>query len=180
MNICAEMCSKVIPNKYSVKVSAWDIVRLNIAANIITKIMENIGGGANGTQTSDPMLRALNASSSIWRKSWIPWLDCKDDSDLCAMVAVSVFFDTMYLHGPPQRVIAFFKSHPKIININELPSGLLTNAKRKRAVPKAPDAELHVRPLNLLGFSGCLLLGDFKLLKLLGDGRMGEEFPPPH
>ncbi len=37
MNICTEMCSKVVPNEYSVKVHAWDIVCLNIAANIITK-----------------------------------------------------------------------------------------------------------------------------------------------
>jgi hypothetical protein len=128
--ICTQMCSKVVPNQYSVKVRAWGIVRLNIAANIITKITENIGGCANLAQTSDPMLRVLNTSTSIQRKSWVPWLNCKDDSDLCAVVVVSILSDTMYLHGLSPHAIAFFKSHPKLINVNELPSGLLKNTKR--------------------------------------------------
>jgi hypothetical protein len=112
MNIGTEMRSKVVPNQYSVKVSARDIVCLNIAANIITKITENIGVCANGVQTCDPTLRVLNTSMSIWRKSWVPWLDCKDDSDPCAVVVVSIFSDTMYLYGLPPHAIAFFKSHP--------------------------------------------------------------------
>ncbi len=170
INICTEMRSKVVPNQYSVKVRAWNIVRLIIVANVIAKIMENIGGCANGAQTSDPTLRALNTSTNIWRKSWVPWLDCKDDSDLCTMVVVSILSDTMYLYGPPPRAIAFFKSHTKLVNVNELPSGHLKNAKRKRAVPKAPDAELHVRPLSLVGFSIRLFLCDFKLLQSLRDG----------
>jgi hypothetical protein len=146
-----------------VKVSACDIVCLNIAANVIKKYTENIGGSANGAQKSDPMSRVLNTSTSIWRKSWVPWHN-HNDSDLCAMVVVSILSDTMDLHSPSPHAIAFFKSRPKLININELPSGLLKNANRKRAVPKALDAELHVRSLSLVGFNGCLLLGDFKLL----------------
>jgi hypothetical protein len=39
MNICAEMCSKVVPNEYSVKVCSWDNVRLNIVANIIMLVV---------------------------------------------------------------------------------------------------------------------------------------------
>jgi hypothetical protein len=73
MSIRAEMRIKVVPNEYSVKVCVWDIACLNITANKITKIMENVGCVANGAQTSDP---------SIWRKNWVPWLDCKDYSDL--------------------------------------------------------------------------------------------------
>ncbi len=69
-------------------------------------------------------------------------------------------------------------SHPKLVNVNELPSGVLKNTKRKRAVLKAPDEELHVRLLSLVGFSGHLLLGEVKLLKSLGDGLTGEEIPP--
>ncbi len=145
INICTEMRSKVVPNQYSVKVRAWNIVCLNIAANVTTKITKNIGGCANGTRTSDPTLRALNTSTNIWRKSWVPWLDRKDDSDLCAVVIVSILSDMMYLYGPPPHAIAFFKSHTKLVNVNELPSGHLKNAKRKRAVPKAPDAVLYVR-----------------------------------
>ncbi len=90
------------------KVRAWDIVRLNTTANIIKKIMENVAGGAKGAQTSDSTSRMLNTSTSIWRKSWVPWLDCKDNSDLYAMVVVPVLSDTMYLHGPPLHDIAFF------------------------------------------------------------------------
>ncbi len=96
INICTEMRSKVVPNQYSVKVCAWNIVCLNFAANVIPKIMENIGGCANGMQTSDPMSRVLNTSTNIWRKNWVPWLDCKDDSDLCAVVVVSILSDTMF------------------------------------------------------------------------------------
>jgi hypothetical protein len=140
INICTEMRSKVVPNQYSVKVHAWNIVHFNIAANVIAKIMENIGGCANGVQASDPTTRVLNTSTNIWRKSWVPWLDCKDDSDLCAVVVVSILSDTIYFYGPHPHAIAFFRSHTKLVNINELPSGHLKNAKRKRAVPKAPYA----------------------------------------
>jgi hypothetical protein len=48
IHVCAEMHSKVVSNQYSVKVHAWDIVCLNIGANVIAKIMENIGGCAYG------------------------------------------------------------------------------------------------------------------------------------
>jgi hypothetical protein len=178
VNICTEMHSKVVPNQYSVKVRACDIVCLNIVANVVAKITESIGGCANGAQTSDPTLRVLNTSTNIWRKSWVPWHDCKDDSDLRAVVVVSILSDKMYLYSPPPRAIAFFMSHTKLVNVNEFPSGHLKHAKRKRAVPKAPDVELHVRLLSLVGFSGCLLLCDFKLLQLLRDGLTGEEFPP--
>jgi hypothetical protein len=179
MNICAEMHSKVVLNEYSVKVCAWDVVCLNIAANIITIITENIGGGANSVQTSDPLSRALITSTSIQRKSWVPWLDCKDNSDLCVMVVVPILFDMVYRHIPPICAIVFFKTHPKLININELPSGLLNNAKRKRVVPEAPEAELNIRLLSLIGLRERLLLGDVKLLKLLVDGLMRDKTPPP-
>jgi hypothetical protein len=159
VNLHAEMCSKVIPHENFVEVGAWDIVCLNIIANIIMKITENVGGGANGTQTSDPMSRVLNTPTSAWRKSWIPLLECKDKSGFCTVVVMSAFSDTISLHGPP----LFFQSHPKLINVNELPSGILKNTKSKMAVPKAPDAELHIRPLGLAGFSRCLLLSDVKL-----------------
>jgi hypothetical protein len=48
MNIRAEKRSKVFPNEYSVKVRAWDIACLNIAANTITTKTKNVGGGASG------------------------------------------------------------------------------------------------------------------------------------
>jgi len=43
------MCGKIIPNKNSMEVSAGDIVRLNIPADVVTEVAEYVGGGANST-----------------------------------------------------------------------------------------------------------------------------------
>ncbi len=95
-----------------------------------------------------------------------PWWWCPSSLTRCTFTA------------QPPRAIAFFDNHPNLVNVNKLPSGLLKNTKRNRAVLKMPDAELHIRLLSLVGFSGSLLLGGVKLLKLLGDGLTGEELPP--
>jgi hypothetical protein len=43
------MRSKVVPNEHPMKISAGDIVRLNIRAHVVAKVAEYVGGGANGT-----------------------------------------------------------------------------------------------------------------------------------
>ena len=157
MNIGTEMRSKVVPNQYSVKVHAWNIVHFNIAANVIAKIMENIGGCANGVQASDPTTRALNTSTNIWRKSWVPWLDCKDDSDLCTMVVVSILSDTMHLHCPSPSAVASLKCSPKLINVDEPPTWHLKNAKGWGAIPESPHLKLNIWLLRLVAFGRCPL-----------------------
>ena len=49
VDICAVMCSKVVPNEHPMKISAGDIVRLNIRAHVVAKVTEYVGGGVNGT-----------------------------------------------------------------------------------------------------------------------------------
>ena len=43
------MRSKVVPNEHPMEIGAGDIVRLNIHANVVAKVAEYVGGGANGT-----------------------------------------------------------------------------------------------------------------------------------
>jgi len=49
MDVCAVMRSKVVPNEHPMEISAGDIVLLNIGAHVVTKVVEYVGGGANGT-----------------------------------------------------------------------------------------------------------------------------------
>ena len=49
MDVCTVMRSKVVPNEHPMKISAGDIVRLNIRAHVVTKVAEYVGGSANGT-----------------------------------------------------------------------------------------------------------------------------------
>ena len=59
--------------------------------------------------------------------------------------------------------------NPELIDVNELASGHLKNSERGGAVKKAPDTELDVLPLSLIGFSGSPLLRNLQLSKALGD-----------
>ncbi len=54
------------------EIGAEDIVLLNIHTNIVAKVAEDIGGGANGMQTSDPVSRTLDTSANMCRQSRIP------------------------------------------------------------------------------------------------------------
>ncbi len=82
------MCRKVIPDENPMEIGAGDIVRLNIHANVVTKIPKDIGGGANGTQTSDPASRMPDTSTNMCRQAWIPRLDGDDDSHLISLPAM--------------------------------------------------------------------------------------------
>ncbi len=95
------MRSKIVPNEHLMEIGAGNIVRLNIRTNVVAKVTEDIGGGANGTQTSNPASRMLDASSNMFMQSWIPQLNGKDDGHLHAMVVMPVLTDSMYCYGPP-------------------------------------------------------------------------------
>jgi len=103
MNVRAVMRSKIVPNEHPMEIGAGDIVRLNIHTNMVTKVVEDIGGGANGTQTSDPASRMPNTSANMCRQSRIPRLNGKDDGHLHAMVVMPVLTDMVYRYGPPRR-----------------------------------------------------------------------------
>ena len=49
MDVCAVMRGEVVPDEHPMKISAGDIVRLNICAHVVAKVVEYVGGGANGT-----------------------------------------------------------------------------------------------------------------------------------
>jgi hypothetical protein len=131
---------------------AGDIVRLNIRTNVATYNAEDIVGGANGTQTSDPALRMLNTSANMYRQIWIPRLNGKDDGHLDAVVVIPVLTDTMYHYSPPPSAVTLLQCHPKLVNVNQPPSGHLKLTERRRTVPKPPHAKLHVQVLRLLAF----------------------------
>ena len=157
VNICAVMHSKIVPNEHPMEIGAGDIVRLNIHTNIVTKVMEDIIGGANGMQTFDPVSRTLNTSTNMCRQSRIPRLDGKDDGHLDAVLVMSVLMDTMHCNGPPPSAVTLLQCHPKLNNVNQPPSGHLEHTKRRGTVPKPPHMKLHVRMLRLVAFGRCSL-----------------------
>ena len=116
------MCGQIIPNKNSMEVSAGDIVRLNIPADVVAEVTKYIGRGSSGTYTADPTSRAINTPSNMRRESWIPWLNGKDHGYFHTVMVVSVLTDTQHLHGPPPRAITFFQRYTKLVEINQLPS----------------------------------------------------------
>ena len=102
------MCGEVVPDKYSMKVGAGDIVRLNIPADIIAKVSEDINYCSNSTPALDPSSRSLNASSNMWSQGRIPRLYRKDDCNFYTVVVVSILTDTMHLCGPSPRAVTLF------------------------------------------------------------------------
>ena len=134
------------------EIGAGDIFRLNIRTNVVAKVAEDIGGGANGTHTSDPASRTLDTSANMCRQSRIPRLNGKDDGHLHAMVVMPVLTDTMYRYGPPRSAVTLLKCQPKLINVNQPLSGHLEHTKRRRTVPTPPHAKLYVRVLCLVAF----------------------------
>ncbi len=102
------MRSEVVPNEHPMEIGAGDIVPLNFPAHVVAEVTEYVGGGANGTQTSDPASRTLDTSTNMCRQSRIPWLDGEDDGYLDAVVVVPVLTDTMCRYGPPPSAVALF------------------------------------------------------------------------
>ena len=61
----AVMRRQIISNKNLMKVSAGDIVCLNIPTDVVTEVTKYIGRGSSGTYTVDPTSRALDAPSNM-------------------------------------------------------------------------------------------------------------------
>ena len=143
VNVPAVMCGEIIPNKDSMEVSAGDIVRLNIPADVVSEVMKYIGSGSSCTYTVlDPTKRAINTPSNMRRESWIPRLDGKDHGHFCTgMVVVSVLMNAQHLHGPPPRAVTFTPNSSKSINYQE-----------EEDSPRNPRHKTDVRPLRLIYF----------------------------
>ena len=107
----AVMRRQIIPNQNSMKVSAGDIVRLNIPADVVAEFTKYIGRDSSGTYTADPTLRAPDAPSNMPSQVWISRLDCEDHGYFCPVVVMSILLDMQYLHSPPSPCDYIF---PKI------------------------------------------------------------------
>ena len=143
--IPAVMRVQIIPNQNLIEAGARDIVHLDIPADVVTEVAKDIGRASNGTYTLNPMLRALHTPLNIWSLALIPWLDRKDDGNLCPVVVVSILFYTQYLHNSPPYAVTFLQCYPKLVTVNQYPSGHLEYTKRRRTVPKNPrDKTEHV------------------------------------
>jgi hypothetical protein len=59
---------------------------------------------------------------------------------------------TENLQRPSQCMVTFLHHNTKLVHIDELASRLQKNSERGGAVPEAPDTELNVLPLCLIGF----------------------------
>ncbi len=151
MDVRGVMCRQVVPNKNPVVVRPLHSKLLDLHANVVTEIPKDVGCCPHTLDTPNPMPRMLNTPTDLRRKSWIPRLDCKKDGDLCKVMIVPVFSNTKNLQRPPPSAVALLKSNPKLININQLLSRDPKNPKWGWAVPKAPDTELDVLPLSLVG-----------------------------
>jgi hypothetical protein len=103
------VCHRVVdPDKYLMKVSAGDIVHLDIPADIITKISKDIDCCSNSTPASDPSSRSLNATMNMWSQGRIPRLYRKDDCNFNTVVVVPILTDTMHLCGPSPHAVTLF------------------------------------------------------------------------
>ena len=54
------------------KVSAGNIFRLNIPADVVAEVTKYIGPGSSGRYTADPTMRAINTPLNMWWELWIP------------------------------------------------------------------------------------------------------------
>ena len=111
----AAMRRQIIPNQNLMKVSAGDIVCLNIPADVVTEITKYIGCGSSGTYTAYPTLRAINTSLNMRWESWISRLNCEDHSNFRPVVVVSIL-----------RTRSTFTAHPlvRLHFSNETPNSL--------------------------------------------------------
>ena len=169
MDVRGVMRSQVVPNKNAMVVCPLDPKLLNLRANVIAEITENVGCCPTAMHTPNPTPRALNTPTDVRRKPWIPRFDCEEDRDLCTKMVVPIFTHPKNTQCPSPRAVALLHRNPELIDVNELASGHLKNSERGGAVKEAPDTELNVLPLSLIGFSGSPLLRNLQLSKALGD-----------
>ena len=111
----------------------------------------------------------LHTSEDMLGEPRIPRLDREYNCDLGTKMVVPIFTHPENPQCPSLRAVALLHCNTKLIDVNELASGHLKNSERGGAVKKAPDTELDVLPLSLIGFSGSPLLRNLQLSKALGD-----------
>ena len=167
MDVRGVMRSQFVPNKNPVVVRSLHSILLYLRANVVAKITENVDCCPTALDTPNPTPRTLNTPTEVRRKPWIPRLDCKEDRDLGTKIVVPIFAHPKNPRCQSPRAVALLHRNPELIDVNELASGHLKNSERGGAVKKAPDTELDVLPLSLIGFSGSPLLCNLQLGKAL-------------
>ena len=143
---------QIIPNKNTIVIGHGNAIDLNVATNILTEISKRIVGSTNVPYAPNPPLRMFHATIYICWEGGIPRLNRKKDSELLAMPVVAVFPHPKQLQRPPLFSVPPFNCQPKLVNVNQLPSGHLEHTERRRTVPKPPHAKLHVQVLHLVAF----------------------------
>ena len=150
---------------------------LNLRANVITEITENVHCCPTAVHTPNPMPRTLHTSEDMLGEPRIPRLDRKYNCDLGTKMVVPIFTHPKNPQCPSLRAVALLHRNTKLIHVNELASGHLKKSKRGGAVKEAPDMALNVLPLSLIGFSGGPLLCDLQLSEALRDTLLQVQWP---
>jgi hypothetical protein len=144
------MRRQVVPNQDPVIICPHHSKLLYLRADMITEILEDVYCCAYSMDTPDPMPRTLNTPMDVRRKSWIPRLDGKKDSDLGTMVIVPIFPYPENPQRPTPCAVALLRQDPELIHVNQLMLGDTKNTKWGWTVPKAPDTELDILSLRLV------------------------------
>jgi hypothetical protein len=168
---------QVVPNKNVMVVHPLDPKLLNLGANVITEITKNVGCCPTAVYTPNPTLRTLHSSKDVQGEPRIPRLNRKHNRDLGTKMVVPIFTHPKNPQCPSPRVVALLHCNTKLIDVNELASRHLKNSERGGAVNEAPDTELDIRPLSLLGFSGSPLLCYLQLSKVLRESLLRVQQP---
>ena len=163
MHICRVMSRQVVPNKNTMVIRPLDSILLNLGANVITEITKNVGCCPTAVHAPNPTPRTLHTSEDVRGEPRIPWLNREYNCDLGTKMVVPIFLHPKDSKCPSPRAVALLHRNPELIDVNELASGHLKNSERGGAVKEAPDTELDVFPLSLVGFSGSPLLCDLQL-----------------
>jgi hypothetical protein len=177
VHICRVMCRQVVPNKNAMVVHPLNPKLLNLGTNMITEITKNVGCCPTAMYTPNPMSRTLHTSKDVRGEPRIPRLNCKYNRDLGNKMVVPIFIHPKNPQCPSPPAVALLHRNTKLIDVNELAPGHLKNSKRGGAVKEAPDTELDIRPLSLIGFSGSPLLCYLQLSEALRESLLRVQRP---
>ena len=108
MDIVRMVGYQIIPQQNSIVVSYRDRSRLDISANVIAEVCEDVDRRPLGSDNSDPTPRVLNAPAIPSRDAWVPWLDGEQDCELVAVMVVTTSSNSENLQCPPTSAIALF------------------------------------------------------------------------
>ncbi len=177
VHICRVMSRQVVPNKNVMVVCPLGPKLLNLRANVIAEITENAGCCPTAMHTPNPTPRILHTSEDMMGGPRIPRLDREYNCDLGTKMVVPIFTHPENPQCPSLRAVALLRCNTKLIDVNELVSGHLKNSERGGAVKEAPDTELSILPLSLIGFSGSPLLCDLQLSEVLRESLLRVQWP---